>query len=85
MAKAKDERYYDELLLNHERRCAKGLPPSEEYKRLSDLGDVHLEAVESLLKSSRGRDGVIPVPKELSDFLEAIDRRTKRGANCRAN
>jgi hypothetical protein len=54
MAKVKDERCYDQLLLDHERRDAEGLPPSAEYKRLSDLAGAHLAAVEAALKKKYG-------------------------------
>lgn len=63
----KTSRYYDELLVDHERRYDEGLTPNAEYKRLSALADACL-----------AEDDNRPVPNEVMDFLAAIDRAMPR-------
>ena len=59
--------YYDQLLLDHERRYDEGLTPNAEYKRLSALTDACL-----------AEDDNSPMPNEVVDFLAAIDRALPR-------
>jgi hypothetical protein len=65
--------YYDAMLQENTERNREDLPPTAEYKRLSDMVD----AITAQLKEQ----GVAPddetlmaVPKEVADFMEAIDR-----------
>jgi hypothetical protein len=70
-------KYYDAMLQEHSQRVEDGVPPTAEYKRLSDFVDSITKQLEEqgLTEDDEGR---ISYPKEVGDFLEAFDRARAR-------
>ncbi len=71
MTNAERIRYYDELLEENAERMMRGLPPTEEYRRLDALTEKCMGRIE---EDSGSDDGVVEVENEVIDFLDAFER-----------
>jgi hypothetical protein len=69
--------YYDALIEENTQRAMRGLPPTEEYKRLDSLTDKFMTQIEA--ESTLNGDGALDdeeaaIAVEVLEFLGAFER-----------
>jgi hypothetical protein len=64
-------KHYDDLLEENMERAMRGLPPTEEYKRLDYLTDKFMTQIEA--EGTLDKEGV-EIEVEVLDFLGAFER-----------
>jgi hypothetical protein len=64
-------KYYDDLLEENTERAMRGLPPTEEYKRLDYLTDKFMTQIEA--EGTLDEEGVA-IEVEVLEFLGAFER-----------
>jgi hypothetical protein len=75
--KEQQNNYYDDLLNENTERALRGLPPTEEYKRLDSLTDKFMTQIEA--ESTLNGDGTLDdeeaaIAVEVLEFLGAFER-----------
>ena len=71
MKRAARIKYYDDLLEENTERAMRGLPPTEEYKRLDYLTDKFMTQIDA--GGSLDEEGAA-IEVEVLDFLGAFER-----------